>query len=446
MSIHAQNTKHTDTHIGQINITSPDIHGHTFTQSKHRDFDEAVNVDVASNASIEQENITYEYLLRNMRYVDELGRGAYGTAYRIILLGEFGRIHDFRDLVVKFSNDDIYNGIIRFYQENPSLTGGFHYTPPSNPTTVFAHRTAFNEMRCEFKNALRILAPFYQVDDPQRSKVDENFRLKRINRAEFTTLQEEARRCRAHPGYNHVHHIIHFDPTICCILSEKCDGTLDNIIQKVHILGSHTSAVPGYDFITFHRVLMKNLMDAVDYLRFVGVAHQDIKPSNVLFKWQVDASGTITDLQFIISDFGLCSNMNENGMTRELDTVKGTFYYRPSQFDNLFAKSITITKFHFLVEGQMVFAMAATILESMISIDRNLVRTARYEDNFETFYTDKYACHIILGSTCTQTIIYINNTFPLFKEFMESLVYNTDYVTGTNLEYRQRFNALLSSL
>ncbi len=74
---------------------------------------------------------------------------------------------------------------------------------------------------------------------------------------------------------------------------------------------------------------MKNMMDAVDYLRFVCVAHQDIKSPNVLFKWHADARGTITDLQFLISDFDLCSNMNENGMTTELDTVKGTFYYHP---------------------------------------------------------------------------------------------------------------------
>ncbi|MFD7920703.1 serine/threonine-protein kinase [Streptomyces sp. NPDC059740] len=66
--------------------------------------------------------------------------------------------------------------------------------------------------------------------------------------------------------------------------------------------------------------------DAIDYAHREGVLHRDLKPANIL----------LLDKGWVVSDFGLCLDMNSNSLTiTQSNTVVGSVaYMAPEQYDD----------------------------------------------------------------------------------------------------------------
>ncbi|WEH37789.1 serine/threonine-protein kinase (plasmid) [Streptomyces sp. AM 4-1-1] len=73
-------------------------------------------------------------------------------------------------------------------------------------------------------------------------------------------------------------------------------------------------------------MVMTEILTALEYSHEQGVLHRDLKPANLLY---------LQD-RWVISDFGLCRQMNSNSSTiTQVNTAVGSFaYMAPEQYDN----------------------------------------------------------------------------------------------------------------
>ena len=94
-----------------------------------------------------------------------------------------------------------------------------------------------------------------------------------------------------HPGYFHIHRLVHFDPTWPCILSEPCDGTLSDL--RGRISNEFRRSGPPQLWKTF----AQQILNGISYMHSMGIAHQDIKLPNIFYRGN----------QCYIADFGLAS-------------------------------------------------------------------------------------------------------------------------------------------
>jgi serine/threonine protein kinase len=302
-------------------------------------------------------------------------------------------------------------------------------------------------MKAEYENAIKILAPFYHIDDISKRRIDDHYRLKTMRESEFTTLQEEARSFRVHPGYNNMHKIFHYDPMLMCIFSEYCHGTLNNIIRNVSLSGAYEYAFHGINFGDFHKILIRDMMNAVSYLMYVGIAHQDIKPDNILYKVELDANGKIQRLVFMVCDYGLCCPMDSRGMTKEPCGIRGTSTYIPQKIIDLVdGPRGRGGRHNYLVESQMFCGMAFSILESLICRSHGLCAKFNDVDTIEFFCLFYYFEVSKLKASELLSKTLIDRSFPLFIDFLQCLVSRVDHVNGPNDECKRKFETMLASL
>ena len=113
-------------------------------------------------------------------------------------------------------------------------------------------------------------------------------------------------------GYKHIHRLLHFGETpIPYILSERCDGTLSNLAY-----------VEDCKFKEVGEVVGKQMLYALQYVHYMGLAHRDVKPTNIFYNRRGK------NYVFYLADFGVATNKNISvpGMIRE-----GTpYWYGPT--------------------------------------------------------------------------------------------------------------------
>ena len=115
------------------------------------------------------------------------------------------------------------------------------------------------------------------------------------DRARVTALHSEMARMRAHPGYAHIHKLVHAEwAPIPMIFSEACDESLRTTVHM---------AYPDYATTdrTDWRAVATQMLAALDYTRMRELLHMDIKPENILVRRS--AAGRRT---YLLADFGLC--------------------------------------------------------------------------------------------------------------------------------------------
>ena len=77
-------SNHTKTHFGQIDVFRGEG-DQRIVNGTYRDFESAMDVDVPLNASVSQRDVSFVHLLSHISVIGELGKGSFGTAYRIVL-------------------------------------------------------------------------------------------------------------------------------------------------------------------------------------------------------------------------------------------------------------------------------------------------------------------------------------------------------------------------
>jgi len=180
------------------------------------DFERVLDVDMSAlppETMIEQEAIVREDLIEGLEIETRLGAGGYGTAYKAVLK------HSQRapkPLVVKIANAMLQHGIIREVFDVDTKKTKLRYNATIAKKCFDQIHKAREDLKKEYEYALQILAPRYY----QLRYADEFYRLTSRSAQDFIAIQEEAKILRRHPGYNHLHKILHFNSQERCVDSQ----------------------------------------------------------------------------------------------------------------------------------------------------------------------------------------------------------------------------------
>lgn len=201
-----------------------------------------------------------------------LGSGAYGTAYRCTVFN--------RSLVVKVPN-------------------GVQVVGDRLPVRARIDASARNDFALELRNAERLLEPL-----DYRGAM-------RIQSADARALHAEMLQMRAHPGYKHIHRLIHGEINSAgaypMLFSEACDGTLWER-RRAHSAPLWTTDASEW------QALARQLLSAFDYTRTRGLYHLDIKPDNVFY----------IGSRYMLADFGRMMSSDEEIMHRSARMLVNT--------------------------------------------------------------------------------------------------------------------------
>ena len=209
----------------------------------------------------------------------------------------------------------------------------------------------------EFSNAERILEPKYvrilrrnkkknerRDDDDDNSEASDGENDSRIhtedayvgeplvdlNGNEYFELLYQIHIFQAHPGYAHLHQVLHLDMSIPAIISEPAHGSLLSLSTDPAVNGalhfrSNATDVPPLWLCIAHQVAMAlQFMDEKTPL-----VHVDLKPDNILYRGDPRRPSHFCCL---VSDYGICSHktfvfmISEDGKGQQLP---GTFIYNP---------------------------------------------------------------------------------------------------------------------
>ena len=282
-----------------------------------------------------QKEVTVDVVEQNLTINKKLGNGSFGTAY----LAHWKS--DNRKLVAKFSNRLLDAKVIAIDKQ-----GHITYQRKSWSRSI---SEGINDMKQEYQNAVRILAPYY-YNELAEGNHDSNFKLSEVSREHFSAIQEEARRLRVHPGYAHLHKIVHFISELACIFSEFCDGSLHDLIQDRKLQIRDLAS------------LQSDVTNAVDYLLNIAkVAHMDIKPENVLYQMNDRSPSPSSRIVWKLADFGLCQSLQPSAQNKPRYTM-GSPLFMPRQITSLTRAGI------FASDLCMIYAYAVTLLVAISSL------------------------------------------------------------------------------
>ena len=114
-----------------------------------------------------------------------------------------------------------------------------------------------------------------------------------LSEEEYARHEEEHALRRAHPGFQHLVHVVHYCASYPCLLMAPCcDG-------DAYALYRQNDLMPHSDALARHTLL------AMEYLRdLADVANTDIKLQNVLFQ------GGGAGIRFVLCDYGGCARVD----------------------------------------------------------------------------------------------------------------------------------------
>lgn len=122
--------------------------------------------------------------------------------------------------------------------------------------------------------------------------------VERLTREEGRLVAAELAIMQHHPGYFNIHKIVHLDDVSMSIVSEVCENDLRHLKKNERELGLDlqlTQAGVPHDWAQ----LSRQIVNGINYMHFMGVAHLDIKLDNIFY--QREGSG----FRCFISDFGM---------------------------------------------------------------------------------------------------------------------------------------------
>lgn len=223
--------------------------------------------------SVEQESISTQDLLNGLRIKRKLGEGGFGTAF-------LANFELFGPCVVK-----LYTKMIHPYNalRIDSTTGLIQVHGENLERHKKEIEIVFTQ---EVHNLHKVLTP----EKLGLSSFFDKSKMNTLSKQQYNKLREEMKKYKGHSGHEFIHHFIHYDPTIFCIISEPCEGDVLSLIDTPH----------GLQKTHEKQTFLVQVGLAVHYMLFVAkVAHTDIKPPNIL--WKLNGNG---EYIFKVSDFG----------------------------------------------------------------------------------------------------------------------------------------------
>ena len=237
-----------------------------------------------------------------------------------------------------------------------------------------------SSLKTECSNAEKVFEPSFlrlirlhkhtkktnQVDGPYAALRGVAAQLERVGKKlpllskdEYSWLAASMRRLMDHPGYAHIHHIYHFDPTVPCIISQRANGCLYSMQRTIrherddgrpHDTCLDPIAHTGSPLLMLSPVCSRIALQLGEALLFMheesSIMLFDIKPGNVLYSLPPSSSpsGSATagrggaagghqremnKIHCMLSDFGICSGNKELMISSLYLVDHGTPYYNP---------------------------------------------------------------------------------------------------------------------
>ena len=147
----------------------------------------------------------------------------------------------------------------------------------------------------------------------------------------FQAIVQQCRR-QAHPGFHHMHKVLHYIESLPAIISELADGSLYDLQKRCAAeqndwlrvrlnrtwLASQAGGSAEEGVMEpppmWARIAEQTLL-AVAYLEeHAGLAHVDLKPDNIFFHWVSSSSSSMEEekgVRCCIGDYGLCKPLDE---------------------------------------------------------------------------------------------------------------------------------------
>ena len=172
------------------------------------------------------------------------------------------------------------------------------------------------------------------ADDPHRFNLrDAGTPLKNLTPQEHSELIHEMHALKEHPGYTHWHPVLHADFEIPCLLSVEADGSLHDLVQIMAASFTHKNDVyfeaHSENIPAFWLTLAKQVGLAIEFMHTFGEkVHCDLKPSNILFKFNPSNSREVA-LHLWIADYGIC--MDTGPIDKVMNEITGTPVFTPDK-------------------------------------------------------------------------------------------------------------------
>ena len=217
-----------------------------------------------------------------------LGEGSFGAAYRCVVSEQY-------EWVVKVP-----------YGISPvvALSDGELVLPSTLDLSCrwCGSKRTFDDFRKEAEVAEFLTEPHAYVQQllhERRHDTPVHFTRDRVRE-----LHAEMAAIRAHPGYAHIHKLVHLEVVQSwktpypMIFSEPCDGTLQAYVRASYPF-SDTNA-PAW------RTMLRQLIAAVEFMYWRGFVHLDIHPGNIFLVAPPPGEPIFCKL----ADFGICAKQD----------------------------------------------------------------------------------------------------------------------------------------
>jgi serine/threonine protein kinase len=317
------------------------------------------------------------HLHDHVQLLDFLGAGVYGAAFTCNIDPWFDETdladdekEGWRQRVIKLSpsrlrRDDLLHLSGRAKREYVKQVFGkkpdelLRGTEQEEPDQTHQREQAGLAFCKEVQNAELLLEPKllrqYRYNASAPPKEDEESRgwrmwrlvgtpVRGLTEAQRLRVSADQHTMRAHPGFHHMHRVLHLDRSLPAIISEKADGDLlflrKKIQQQVH--GANwLTLVHGKPPPALWVRICAQLAAAFEYMgAHSNLSHVDLKPENVLFQWgssgsewtAADENKPLVKLRCMLSDYGICAAHSETIDKRKY--FPGTSAYNPHH-DNL---------------------------------------------------------------------------------------------------------------
>jgi len=321
----------------------------------------AIN-DPSREYMVEQQALGFT--LNDIELHEKLGTGTYGQVYSCTIKG--------KGMVIKLNEKHEISTKTRSHDGAIKMTFKLNKVKRLETTVE-----AFNY---EIKNYERMMEPksFIKYIGPFRVQgwIHWDSTSREANSRQYNRMREELQLIQAHPGYKHMHKLLHFDiiKNVPFILSERCDGTLDmllwkNTVERIDDFKPR-AGVPSKLWL----MLAEQLNHAACFMQDRGFMNVDIKPSNIFYAYP---NG---EMCFMVSDYGMCSEAQyiPKPDAPFMRLLRGTYFYSavhhsrndPDERGRYF----TMTS-----EQVMLFQVATTLIASIDISDTDLNTFLNYE-------------------------------------------------------------------
>jgi len=259
------------------------------------------HMHASTKTSTHHHNESGASVYKGIRIAEKLGQGSTGVAYQAFYRHVDGK---YKQCVVKLpvrllnSNEiqlgDHKNGKIIIIDETAK---GHEY------------QYAREELDYEWKNNLQLHF------GKNMEKFGMGTRKWSISNKELKSVIDESNELKKINGYNNIHKIQSADLEVPLLISEYFDGTVEDFSKMLEKLEYKTQTKQIFEFIIPQTLAGLHFMHSEN----VQLAHMDIKPANMLYKFAQGRSHPLV----VLCDFGLCQPSED-----PIKECMGTPYFR----------------------------------------------------------------------------------------------------------------------